>query len=173
MSVGETALPGVPVMTLLQIGTVKVRFSVPEQEIAAMGADSRTSIRVPALDDTLLTAGRLEKGAVANPSAHTYDVRATLPNDRGTLLPGMVCRVSVVPAEAVEELAIPARAIRQAGDGSRFVWRVQGDSVVRADVRTGRFVDNDVVIEEGLRTGDRIVVDGMQKVGQGSKISLQ
>lgn len=173
MSVGETALPGVPVMTLLQIGTVKVRFSVPEQEIAAMGADSRTSIRVPALDDTLLSAGRLEKGAVANPSAHTYDVRATLPNDRGTLLPGMVCRVSVVPAEAVEELAIPARAIRQAGDGSRFVWRVQGDSVVRADVRTGRFVDNDVVIEEGLRTGDRIVVDGMQKVGQGSKISLQ
>ncbi len=67
MSVGETALPGVPVMTLLRIGSVKVRFSVPEQEIAAMGADSRTSIRVPALDDTLLTAGRLEKGAVANP----------------------------------------------------------------------------------------------------------
>ena len=173
MSVGETALPGVPVMTLLQIGTVKVRFSVPEQEIAAMGADSWTSIRVPALDGTLLTAGRLEKGAVANPSAHTYDVRATLPNDRGTLLPGMVCRVSVVPAEAVEELAIPARAIRQARDACRFVWRAQGDSVVRADVRTGRFVDNDVVIEEGLRAGDRIVVDGMQKVGQGSKISLQ
>ena len=131
------------------------------------------ALRGATFDGNRFVGEALEKGAVANSSAHTYDVRATLPNDRGTLLPGMVCRVSVVPAEAVEELAIPARAIRQAGDGSRFVWRVQGDSVVRADVRTGRFVDNDVVIEEGLRAGDRIVVDGMQKVGQGSKISLQ
>ncbi len=43
---------------------------------------------------------------------------------------------------------------------------------MRAEVRTGRFVENGVVIEEGLRAGDRIVVDGMQKIGQGSKVSL-
>ena len=41
ISAGETALPGVPVLTLLEVGRVKVRFSVPEQEIARLGADSR------------------------------------------------------------------------------------------------------------------------------------
>ena len=56
-SAGETVLPGVPVMTLLQIGTVKVRFSVPEQEIAAIGADSRMRITVPALGDRTFQAG--------------------------------------------------------------------------------------------------------------------
>lgn len=173
MSVGETALPGVPALTLLEIGRVKVRFSVPEQEIASMAADSRIRVVVPALGDTSFVAGRAEKGAVANPSAHTYEVRAALENRGGRLLPGMVCRVTVTPASAVEEFALPVRAVQQAGDGSRFVWRVDGDSVVRADVRTGRFVGNDIVIESGLRTGDRIVVDGMQKVGQGSKVILQ
>lgn len=85
----------------------------------------------------------------------------------------MVCRVAVTPATALEEIAVPVRAVQQAGNGVRFVWRVQGDSVVRADVRTGRFVENGVVIEEDLREGDRIVVDGMQKIGQGSKVVLQ
>lgn len=172
-AVGETALPGVPVLTLLDIKSVKVRFSVPEQEIAALGADARVSLRVPALRDSLFVAGAVEKSAAANPAAHTYDVRAVVPNRGEVLLPGMVCRVTVAPAAAVEQIALPVRAVQQAGDGSRFVWRVEGDSVVRTRVRTGGFVGNGIVIEEGLRSGDRVVVDGMQKIGQGSKVSLR
>lgn len=94
-------------MNLLQIGTVKVRFSVPEQEIAAIGADSRMRITVPALGDRTFQAGKIEKGAVANPAAHTYDVRAALANAGGELLPGMVCRVEVSPAGAAEQIALP------------------------------------------------------------------
>ena len=169
-SAGETVLPGVPVMNLLQIGTVKVRFSVPEQEIAAIGADSRMRITVPALGDRTFQAGKIEKGAVANPAAHTYDVRAALANAGGELLPGMVCRVEVSPAGAAEQIALPVRAVQQAGDGSRFVWTVRGDSAVRTTVTTGRLVNNAVVLEDGVRSGDRIVVDGMQKIGEGSKV---
>ena len=110
-SVGETALPGVPVLTLLEIGRVKVRFSVPEQEIASITANNRVRVVVPALHDALFEAGRIEKGVEANPAAHTYDVRALLANRDGALLPGMVCRVTVSPASAVEEIAVPARAV--------------------------------------------------------------
>ena len=115
-SAGETVLPGVPVMKLLQIGTVKVRFSVPEQEIAAIGADSRMRITVPALGDRTCQAGKIEKGAVANPAAHTYDVRAALANAGGELLPGMVCRVEVSPAGATGFLyaCISSRVMEQA-----------------------------------------------------------
>lgn len=170
-SVGENVLPGVPVMTLLQIGSVKVRFSVPEQEIAGLGADSRIGVSVAALGDRTFTAGRIEKGAVANPAAHTYDVRATLPNAGGELLPGMVCRVTVSPAGAAEEIVVPVRAVQQAGDGSRFVWMVRGDSAVRKAVTTGRLVNNGIVLTGGAAAGDRIVVDGMQKIGEGSKVT--
>lgn len=173
MAAGETALPGAPVVTLLEIGQVKVRFSVPELEIAAMAADNRVEVHVPAIGDTLLIAGRIEKSAEANPAAHTYDVRAVIDNCSGDLLPGMICRVSVAPSQAVEEMAVPVRAVQQAGTGERFVWLVQGNSVVRRPVVTGRFFDNDVVIISGLFPGDRIVVDGMQKISQGSKVSLQ
>ena len=170
-SAGENVLPGVPVMTLLQIGSVKVRFSVPEQEIAGLGADSRIGVSVAALGDGTFTASRIEKGAVANPAAHTYDVRATLPNAGGELLPGMVCRVTVSPAGAAEEIVVPVRAVQQAGDGSRFVWMARGDSAVRKAVTTGRLVNNGIVLAGGAAAGDRIVVDGMQKIGEGSKVT--
>ena len=122
ISAGETALPGVPVLTLLEVGRVKVRFSVPELEIARLGADSRIGVGVAALGDRVFPAGKIEKGAVANPAAHTYDVRATLDNAAGELLPGMVCRVTVSPAESAEEIAVPLRAV-QAG-GRREPFRV-------------------------------------------------
>ena len=170
ISAGETALPGVPVLTLLEVGRVKVRFSVPELEIARLGADSRIGVGVAALGDRVFPAGKIEKGAVANPAAHTYDVRATLDNAAGELLPGMVCRVTVSPAESAEEIAVPLRAVQQAGDGSRFVWTVRGDSAVRTAVTTGRLVNNGIVLTGGVAAGDRIVVDGMQKIGEGSKV---
>ena len=170
ISAGETALPGVPVLTLLEVGRVKVRFSVPEQEIARLGADSRIGVGVAALGDRVFPAGKIEKGAVANPAAHTYDVRATLDNAAGELLPGMVCRVTVSPAESAEEIAVPLRTVQQAGDGSRFVWTVRGDSAVRTAVTTGRLVNNGIVLTGGVAAGDRIVVDGMQKIGEGSKV---
>ncbi len=171
VSAGENVLPGVPVMTLLQIGSVKVRFSVPEQEIAGLDADSRIGVCVAALGDRMFTAGKIEKGAVANPAAHTYDEKATLPNAEGELLPGMVCRVTVSAAAAAEEIVVPVRAVQQAGDGSRFVWIVRGDSAVRKAVTTGRLVNNGSVLTAGAAAGDRIVVDGMQKIGEGSKVT--
>ena len=171
ISAGETALPGVPVLTLLEVGRVKVRFSVPEQEIARLGADSRIGVGVAALGDRVFPAGKIEKGAVANPAAHTYDVRATLDNAAGELLPGMVCRVTVSPAESAEEIAVPLRAVQQAGDGSRFVWTVRGDSAVRTAVTTGRLVNDGIVLTGGIAAGDRVVVDGMQKIGEGSKVT--
>lgn len=169
-SAGETLLPGAPVMTLLRIGCVKVRFPVPEQEIARIGADSRLRIAVPALSDRTFAARKIEKGAVANPASHTYDVRALIDNADGALLPGMVCRVEATPAGAEERIVVPARAVQQAGDGSRYVWIVRGDSAVRATVTPGRFAGNGIELTAGIEPGERIVVDGMQKIGEGTKI---
>ena len=50
------------------------------------------------------------------------------------------------------------------------MWTVRGDSAVRTTVTTGRLVNNGIVLTGGVAAGDRIVVDGMQKIGEGSKV---
>ena len=147
-----------------------LQTALPYSGAGRLGAGSRIGVGVAALGDRVFPAGKIEKGAVANPAAHTYDVRAMLDNAEGELLPGMVCRVTVSPAESAEEIAVPVRAVQQAGDGNRFVWTVRGDSAVRTTVTTGRLVNNGIVRTGGVAAGDRIVVDGMQKIGEGSKV---
>lgn len=169
-TVGETAVPGMPVLTLLEIGSVKVRFAVPEREIGRLRADDRIEVSVAALDDETFVATAMEKGVAADAVAHTYDVRATIANPSGDLLPGMVCRVALRAAGAGERILLPVRAVQQSGDGRRFVWRVCGDSVARVSVETGALFGNDIVITAGIAAGDRIVTGGMQKIGEGSKV---
>ena len=172
-TVGETALPGVPVMTLLDIRTVRVRFPVPEREIGAMRTTDRTEVRVAALGDKSFSGTKMEKSAAADAATRSYDVRVTIPNAAHELLPGMVCHVGVTPSAATEEIVVPLCAVQQAGNGSRFVWTVRGDSVERTPVEVGRMIDNRVTIRAGVTDGDRIVVSGMQKIGEGSKVVWQ
>lgn len=78
---GETVLPGVPAMTLLRIGMVKVRFPVPEQEIARLGTDSRLRITVAALGDRVFPAGRSKRVPWQTPphTPMTYAPRCPTP----------------------------------------------------------------------------------------------
>ena len=171
--VGETVLPGAAVLTLLDAANPEVRFAVPEQEIARIGSGSRIRFSVAALGDRTFEAGAPEKGIEADPVAHTYDVRAAVCNPDGELLPGMVCRVTVTAAKAASEIVLPVSAVRQSGDGQRFVWKVVGDSVVRTPVTVGRFVASGVTVASGVADGDRIVTEGVQKIGAGSKVVWQ
>ena len=91
--VGENASPGVPVLTLLEISRVKVRISVPENEIARLDAGTSAVITVSALGGKSFEGRGVEKSSAADAVTHTYDARITLPNPRGELLPGMVCDV--------------------------------------------------------------------------------
>lgn len=170
--VGETLLPGAPVLTLLDAANLEVRFAVPEQEIARLNARSRIRFTVAALGERLFTAGNPEKGVEADPVAHTYDVRAVVTDGAGGLLPGMVCRVFATDQEPQQEIVLPVQSVR--GDAAgRYVWKVAGDSVVRTPVEVGRFVGNGVTVVSGVGAGDRIVTDGAQKVGSGSKVIWQ
>lgn len=170
---GETVLPGVPVMTLFEIGEVKVHFSVPEQEISSISPESRIEVRVAALDNRLFTAEKPEKGVVADRMTHTYNVRAVIPNPDRALLPGMVCHVTVAPSTEADheaEIVLPLSAVCRMGNGDPFVWVVRGDSVNRRAVTLGRLVDNGIVLNGGIEAGDRIVTEGIQKIGEGSKV---
>ena len=78
--VGENASPGVPVLTLLEISRVKVRISVPENEIARLDAGTSAVITVSALGGKSFKGHGVEKSSAADAVTHTYDARITLPN---------------------------------------------------------------------------------------------
>jgi membrane fusion protein (multidrug efflux system) len=97
----------------------------------------------------------------------TQEFRAQFTNADHRLLPGQFVRVRLEGFQRSDALAVPQRAIQQ-GLGRQFVFVVgPGDTVTARDVKTGSWSGNLWLVDSGLVAGDRVVVDGIQKVAPG------
>ncbi|MDE5787194.1 MAG: efflux RND transporter periplasmic adaptor subunit [Bacteroidaceae bacterium] len=170
MDVGETVLPTEPVLTILSIDRVKVRVSIPESEIAGITAETPTQVSVDALDGETFQGGKIEKGVSADPLTHTYDIRISMPNPEHKLLPGMVAKVTMDSSQE-KAIVLPVMAVQQATDKSLFVWSVKEKHAHRQPVSIGQVIGNSVVIASGLSEGEFVIVEGYQKVGEGSLVN--
>lgn len=176
MGVGETVLPTEPVLTILSIDNVKVRVSIPEREIATINSGTATTITVDALQGETFRGGRIEKGVSADPLTHTYDIRILVPNPGRKLLPGMVARVEMKNVENEKmstggRISLPVKAVQQSTDNSLFVWTVQQGKAHRTTVSVGQVTGNRIIVDSGLQEGDQVIVEGYQKVGEGTPVT--
>lgn len=120
-----------------------------------------------------------ENGKV-NFSSPTYDqstgtllARAVFPNPKGDLRPGQFVRVEVIGAHRPNALFVPRRALMQKKNGM-FVYLITNDGqVVAQDVSAGDWYGEYQIITNGLKPGDRIVVDGTNKIRPGAKVNIK
>lgn len=169
---GETALPSQAVVNILDISTVKVKVAVPEAEIGGISANTPTSIKVEAINGSY-QGGRIEKGVEADALTHTYDIRINVANSGRKLLPGMVASVHFISegSQAIANKMIPVTAVQKKADDSLFVWTVdQKKTAHRTPVTIGQTEGNYVLINDGLKLGDRIVTEGYQKLSEGTRV---
>lgn len=172
LSAGETTSPSQAVVTIVDVNSVKVKVSVPESEIGSIQGDTRSAIRVDAIDRTY-EGGRIEKGVLADAMTHTYDIRIQVANHDRRLLPGMVASVQLANRSAgmVKCLTVPITSIQRRGDGSLFIWTIDDSQLAhRTPVTIGSTEGNRVVVIDGLEDGQRIVTEGYQKLSEGSHV---
>ncbi|MGE4586003.1 MAG: efflux RND transporter periplasmic adaptor subunit [Mangrovibacterium sp.] len=169
---GEHVLPNQQVLSLLDIGTVKVKIPVPEKEISRIGKGDEASVSVAALNNKIFPGKVIEKGVVADPVSHTYAVRIRVENGNRELLPGMVCRVKLEREGETGLIALPVNSIQRNASGEQFVWCVAGDLAVRKAVKTGNLTGAGVIVKAGLSGGEVVVTEGYHKMYEGAKVSL-
>ncbi len=98
-------------------------------------------------------------------------LRGQFPNPNRELLPGMYVRVLIEQGIDSDSIAVPQQAIqRDAGGGSEVFVVKEDGRVAMQPVRTGAVQDGVWLISEGLKDGDRVVVDGFQKFVPGDKV---
>jgi membrane fusion protein (multidrug efflux system) len=109
----------------------------------------------------------------ARVDAHTGQVtlRGEFPNPRRELLPGMYVRVLIEQGIDSDAIALPQQAIQRNGGGGSEVFVVKDDNRVAVQaVRTGSIQDGQWFVTEGLKAGDKVVVEGFQKFAAGDKV---
>jgi membrane fusion protein, multidrug efflux system len=112
----------------------------------------------------------------AKVDAHTGQVtlRGEFPNPKRELLPGMYVRVQIEQGIDSDAIAVPQQAIQRNVGGGSEVFVVKDDNLVAVQpVRTGSVQDGQWFVTEGLKAGDKVVVEGFQKFAAGDKVRPQ
>jgi len=105
-----------------------------------------------------------------DPSTGSVSLRAEFPNPKQELLPGMFASIRLPEGSADNSIRIPQRGV-QTGTQGQFVLVVDEESKVAIrPVRTGSMAGSDFVITEGLKPGDQVIVNGIQKARPGSPV---
>jgi len=116
--------------------------------------------------------GKLQFAEVSvDPGTGAVVLRALFPNPRRELLPGMFVRARLTQAVKHEALLVPQRGVTRNQRGDAVVYVVgDGNSVVERFVTTTRAIGNDWLISDGLRAGERVILDGQQRVRPGAEV---
>lgn len=112
----------------------------------------------------------------AKVDAHTGQVtlRGEFRNPKRELLPGMYVRVRIDQGLDSDAIAVPQQAIQRNGGGGSEVFVVKDDNRIAVQpVRTGSVQDGVWFVTEGLKAGDKVVVEGFQKFAAGDKVKPQ
>lgn len=126
------------------------------------------------LDDGVVypIQGRLEFSDVSvDPGTGAVTLRAIFPNPQGELLPGLFVRARLSKAVAADALLVPQGVVSRGPKGDAMVMVAgAGDKVEPRDVVLGQAVGSNWLVVSGLRAGDRLIVDNLQKLQPGMPV---
>ena len=167
--------------TIVSRDPINVEFPVTQREllearraITAKGGDvRRILVRARLADDSLYGhAGHLDfVDVTTDQSTDSVTLRAQLPNPDGILVDGQYVGVVVEAAEAQEAILVPQSALQLDQEGT-FVLVVADGKAQTRRVETGASRGNDIIVSSGLKEGDLVITEGIQKVRPGQAVSV-
>jgi membrane fusion protein, multidrug efflux system len=186
LSVGDfvaAGSSGAPVTTVSTVDPIKLVFSVSEKDYLE-AADRIREILAKPLDQREATVELIRADGKLHPykgrflaadrqvdeKTGTIRISAIFPNPGNILRPGQYARLRIKMQERAGALLIPQRAVLEL-QGRNFVWVVDdANKVSQRKVTVGPRFGSDWVIEDGLKQGERIVVEGLQNVRDGATV---
>lgn len=164
LSVGQNVLPGVRLLSLLDVSALLVRFSVPESEIGAISVGDNGIMECPAVN-VIRTITIAEKSINANQITHSYDVKASITGNCSQLMPGMVAKVksNLNATDDNQLLTIPSHCVLLMPEGPT-VWVVEQGIAHRRSIVVDGYCADGVCVRQGLNVGDTLIIEGYQKL---------
>ncbi|WP_313902365.1 efflux RND transporter periplasmic adaptor subunit [Methylobacterium sp. E-005] len=165
------------IVVVTQLQPISVLFTLSATAVAQSRltlGEIKAPVRVYAADEkTLLDTGTVELvDNQVDPATGTIKLKASFPNARLTLWPGNFVNGRITVGVRSQGVTIPLAALRHGPRGD-FVFLTQdGHSVVARSVTPGQVSDGRVLIENGLKAGDRVVTEGHYRLENGTPITI-
>jgi membrane fusion protein, multidrug efflux system len=177
---GNLVTPNTMELTAInQVEPIYVTFAVPEAQLASVKkymAVGKLPVRARPQDDP---SAAEESGTLTfvdntvDASTGTIKLKGTFTNTARKLWPGQFVRVNLRLTTQQNAVVVPNQAIQTGQDGP-FIYVVKGDQTVESrPVKVGVRVDQDMVVDNGLEAGEKVVVEGHLRLAPGSRVIIR
>jgi membrane fusion protein (multidrug efflux system) len=170
VSVGSLVSPGTAITTLDDMSVIKLDFTIPEAQVAAVKTGLQIAAQSPAYPGATFAGRVASVDSRVDPQTRSVTVRALVPNVDGRLKPGMFLNVRMSRGTA-DGLVVPEEALLPE-QGNVFVFVVKDGRVSKRAIKTGQRRVGDVQVIDGLVAGELVVVEGTQKLRDGAAVSV-
>jgi membrane fusion protein (multidrug efflux system) len=175
----DTGSGGTLLTTVQRIDPLYVNFTISAADLltlrgaqnVALAHQSDTKVQI-----TLPNGSRYEQsGALdfsdvaANPTTGAVNLRALVPNPKHELLPGMYVTLTITLGQQSHVYLIPQQAVQRDTVGAYALVVGPDDKVLRKNVTTSESYGNDWIVTDGLESGDRVIVAGLQGAHEGGQ----
>lgn len=174
VQVGDTT--GLVVITQLQ--PITVIFTLPEDSLQPVLKRLRAGATLEAVAYDRAQKNKLATGKLTtidnqiDVATGTFKLRAQFDNDDEALFPNQFVNIQLLVDVQRDSLVVPTSAIQRGAPGT-FVYTVQPDATVKVQpVKLGPSSGERVAVAEGLTAGDKVVIDGADKLRDGAKVAL-
>jgi membrane fusion protein, multidrug efflux system len=166
------------IVVITQIDPISVVFTTPEDNLPRISArlNSGAELKVTVLDrdnvSALATGALTTYDSQIDVTTGTIRMRATFANPKAILFPNQFVNVRLLVDTMTGATLAPNAAI-QLGASGNFVYLLNDDSTVsKRDIVTGPGNGKLTVITSGLKAGDRVVIDGVDRLRDGAKVTV-
>lgn len=172
--------------TVLQLDPIYVDLSQSSQELLRL----KESMQAGAVKSAGASAQKvkllMENGQIypqegvlqfaevnVDPSTGTVTLRAVFPNPQGLLLPGMFVNAVLTQGSKAQAMLVPQKAVTRNSKGEAVVLVLNAEGTVEQRVlKTDNTLGADWIVSSGLNAGERVIVEGVQKVKPGGKATV-
>jgi membrane fusion protein, multidrug efflux system len=172
VSTGDFVKNGTPLFSIIQTNPLKLNFAVPEKDVGKLRMNQDVSLQVAGFP------GREFHGRVGiiypnvDEKTRTLMVEALVPNESGTLKPGLFAKVTLHTGAEKDTVIVPVTSLLYEEERVR-VFVIEGDRARERQVKLGSKYGEAMEITEGLKDGEKVAVSGQANLSDGVKVAVQ
>ena len=176
IAVTGTSSNTTPLVTITQVSPIKISFSLPQTDLSRIQARQRDHGLTATIDmhdggRTRFSAPVTFTGNVVNTQTGTIELRVTLDNRDGVLVPGQVVDVSVALDDIPNAIIVPHEAVND-GPAGHYVFVIRNGKAELCPVKVLFDDSRRVAVRGALKAGDQVVVDGQLRVMPGAPVTI-
>ena len=148
-----------------------VRVALTDKDIVKFSLGDSARVEMDAFPDIRFPAEITELGAIADPVTGTYEVELKILQTKTQFRSGFISRAFIYPTLSSSAVMVPLEALLGASDRRASVYVYNEGELSTKRIRTGRIVDDLIMVTEGLEPGELVVTEGAKYIREDSRIS--